>query len=96
LSGHFPSSPTPEPPDIVSGGLGKVGPAESESTRSRTTTGLQRRFVDTLGWLITLVWAVSFILDAIITTYDPPVSIHALMMVVAGAAFGSTLIKRDE
>lgn len=84
MSEQSPLPPTPEPPGSNSSGGG----------RHRTASGLQRRFVDTLGWLITGIWSVSFILDAAVKTYDPPVSIHALMMVVAGAAFGSTLIKR--
>ena len=61
----------------------------------RTDTGLQRKFVDVLGWVITGAWGISFILDAVVKTYDPHPTIHALMMVVAGAAFGSTFIKRE-
>lgn len=66
------------------------------SDSGRTAGGLQRRFVDVLGWTITAVWAASFIVDALVRTYDPPVSIHALMMIVAGAAFGSALIQRGD
>lgn len=68
----------------------------SDGSDGRTTGGLQRKFVDTLGWLITGAWAASFLLDAAIRDYDPPVSVHALMMVVAGAAFGSSLIHRGD
>jgi hypothetical protein len=57
---------------------------------------LQRRFVDILGWVITSVWGLSFILDAAIKSYDPPPIVHALMMLVAGAAFGSTFIQKEE
>jgi hypothetical protein len=27
--------------------------------------------------------------------YEPPVTVHALMMIVAGAAFGSSLFQRN-
>jgi hypothetical protein len=60
----------------------------------RTKAGLQRRFVDILAWIIVGAWGSSFVLDAVVTTYDPPPVIHALMMVVAGAAFGSTFIHK--
>lgn len=52
--------------------------------------------MDVLGWVITGAWAASFVLDAVVKTYDPPWTIHALMMVVAGAAFGSTLIVKGD
>jgi hypothetical protein len=47
-----------------------------------------------LAWIIVGAWGSSFVLDAVVTTYDPPPVIHALMMVVAGAAFGSTFIHK--
>lgn len=85
MSEQAPSSDMPEPLVTGSGGLG-----------NRTTGGLQHRFVDVLGWLITFAWGISFVLDAAVKEYEPPVSVHALMMVVAGAAFGSSLIKKGE
>lgn len=77
-------SSTPNSPDNPSDGLG------------RTRTGLQRRFVDVLAWVITGTWAISFVLDAAVKSYDPPPILHALMMLVAGAAFGSTFIQKEE
>jgi len=41
---------------------------------------------------ITVVWAVSFVIDAVNPMYDPPASIGTLMMAVAGALFGGTAI----
>jgi hypothetical protein len=62
----------------------------------RTPSGLQRRFVDVLGWGIFGLWSASFLVDMIPNySYDPPAGIHVLMTMVAGAAFTSTLIKRN-
>lgn len=79
---------TPRQPDTVSN---RPGITEKES--KRTHTGLSQKFVDVLGWIITGMWALSMILHAINIGYEPPASIHILMMVVAGAAFGTTFIK---
>lgn len=49
-------------------------------------------------WLtvvITLAWAVSFIVDIARTDYDPPASVHALMLIVAGAVFGDGLVRSN-
>ena len=46
-----------------------------------------------LAVLITAAWAVSFILDIVVKEYDPPASVHALMMIVAGGVFGEGLIR---
>lgn len=46
-----------------------------------------------LAIVITVAWAISFLLDIVIQGYDPPPSVHALMMMVAGAVFGEGLIK---
>lgn len=43
--------------------------------------------------VITVVWAVSFLVDIVVEEYDPPPSVHALMMIVAGAVFGEGLIR---
>lgn len=59
----------------------------------RTHAGLNQRFVDVLGWMITGVWALSMILHAINIGYEPPPSIHLLMMTVAGATFGTNFIR---
>lgn len=46
-----------------------------------------------LAIVITVVWAISFIVDIIVLEYNPSASVHALMMIVAGAVFGEGLIK---
>jgi hypothetical protein len=77
------SSSTPKPQDKKFTGRGP----------NRTQAGMTQRFVDVLGWVITAAWSISMILHAANIGYEPPVSIHALMAVVAGAAFGTNLIK---
>jgi hypothetical protein len=54
---------------------------------------VNNRLVNWLAVVITVIWAISFVLDAVITKYDPPESVHALMLIVAGAAFTGTVIK---
>lgn len=46
-----------------------------------------------LAIVITGAWAVSFIVDIVNKNYDPPASVHGLMMMVAGAVFGEGLIR---
>lgn len=55
---------------------------------------MDKRLVTALGWTILTVWVVGMILDAA-TTYDPPATLHALMTMLAGAAFGNAL-RRDD
>lgn len=52
-----------------------------------------RRITLMLAYVITAAWAVSFTVDIIVPTYDPPGSVHALMMMVAGATFGEGLLR---
>lgn len=42
---------------------------------------------------VTLLWAVSMIVDMVNPMYDPPSGIHSLMLVVAGGIFGAEAIK---
>lgn len=60
---------------------------------ARTPGGLQRRFVDTLAWGISILWAFSFIVDMTPYPYDPPGYMGPLMLLVAGGAFATNLIK---
>lgn len=48
-----------------------------------------------LAIVITSAWAISFIVDIVNKAYDPPASIHALMLIVAGAVFGDGLIRSN-
>lgn len=47
-----------------------------------------------VGWSIVAVWAFSIGLDVFLPEYDPPPTIHLLMMLVAGAMFGPTITGR--
>lgn len=84
MPGSESRSPTP----------GRKG-STSKRPPARSSGGLQRRFVDALAWIITGAWGVSFVMDIVRPAYDPPGVLHALMLTVAGAAFGSTLIRRE-
>lgn len=44
--------------------------------------------------VITGAWTISFLVDIVVETYDPSPSVHALMMIVAGAVFGEGLFRR--
>lgn len=83
------SSPLPPTPKQ------QAKPSDGPGSGERTNTGLQRRFVDALAWLITSAWISSFIMDATVVRYDPPPTVHGLMMLVAGAAFASSLLRKD-
>jgi hypothetical protein len=84
LSGSPPQSPTPKLPDSHS---------NFDDDKKKVTYPLSPRFVEVLGWVITCIWALSMFLHALNIGYEPPPSIHVLMMVVAGAAFGTNFIK---
>jgi hypothetical protein len=66
----------------------------SSSDVERNSGGLKNSFVDFLAYLITASWIASFLLDMVKSDYDPPAIIHGLMMAVATAAFGSSIISR--
>jgi hypothetical protein len=51
------------------------------------------RIAMALAVVITVAWALSFFIDIVVKVYDPPASVHALMMIVAGAVFGEGLLK---
>lgn len=51
------------------------------------------RFRRRFATLITAAWAVSFVLDAVVATYDPPAGMHTLMLAVAGWTFGRPVVE---
>lgn len=62
---------------------------------------MDKRLAAAIAIVITTAWAVSFILGALNPAYNPPPSIHPLMLIVAGAAFGTAIrttkkVKDDE
>ena len=54
------------------------------------------RLATAIAITITVVWLASVVLDAVWPKYDPPTSIHPLMMAVAGWAFGQRYLRRKE
>jgi len=47
-----------------------------------------------IAWAVVVAWLASIIVDATVPTYEPPASIHILMMLVAGALFGPRIARR--
>lgn len=39
------------------------------------------------GWIVLVAWAVSFVLDVVVVTYDPPAGLQPLALAVAGYLF---------
>ena len=54
---------------------------------------LDKRIVNGIAILVSLVWAISFVADILITGYDPSPFIHLAMMTVVGAAVGHGFIR---
>lgn len=57
---------------------------------------MDKRIINAIAITALTLWSISFVLDAIIKTYDPPASVHIIMMTVAGAAFGGTIFKKEK
>lgn len=53
------------------------------------------RIVTAAAVVIITAWAVSFLVDIVSSSYEPPPTVHALMMIVAGWAFGVTAFGRN-
>lgn len=52
-------------------------------------TVVDKRIANGIAVTVTAVWAISFIADLFLKSYDPSPFIHMMMMGVAGAALGS-------
>lgn len=52
------------------------------------------RMTKVVGYGVTAAWLVSFVVDVVSPTYDPPAAIHAAMMMVVGALFGHRVLSR--
>lgn len=46
------------------------------------------------GWSVVVAWVAAIIADVVVPGYDPPDSIHVLMLVVVTALFAPTIIGR--
>jgi hypothetical protein len=49
-----------------------------------------------IGVGVFLVWAVSYIAGVLNSSYDPPIEINAVMLIVAGFFFGGGLKKKGK
>lgn len=47
-----------------------------------------------LGWASVVAWLASLTLAAVDRTYHPDPSVHVVLMVVAGALFGPSIVRR--
>ena len=56
---------------------------------SRSTDWLSTAFAVIVG----SVWTVSFLADIFMATYEPPLGLHAVMLIVVGAIFGVKIAK---
>lgn len=57
---------------------------------------MDKRLAAAIAIVITTAWAVSFILGALNPDYNPPASIHPLMLIVAGGAFGTAVFTKKK
>lgn len=48
-----------------------------------------------IALVVTAVWAISFLADIALKSYNGSPYVHAIMMVVAGAAFSGSLVKKN-
>jgi hypothetical protein len=52
-----------------------------------------RKLTVRVAYVILVAWAVSFVVDIFVPTYEPPPSVHALMVIVAGSLFGESVFR---
>lgn len=53
---------------------------------------MDKRLSAAIAVVITIAWAVSFIVGILNSNYSPPPTLGPLMMIVAGAMFGNAVI----
>jgi hypothetical protein len=56
---------------------------------------VDKRITNVIAVTVTAAWLISFLMDIVVKSYEPPVSVHALMMMVAGAAFAEGVVKKN-
>lgn len=52
---------------------------------------MSSRVTSSLAIVVTVIWSLSMLYDAINTSYDPPAPIHGAFMLVLGGVFGARL-----
>ena len=49
-----------------------------------------------IAWIVTVLWAASYVADMAMTTYEAPAGVQALMVVVAGGLFARPFVKSSQ
>jgi hypothetical protein len=82
---------------VSPGSFAKETVTKTRKTTERTSSGLQKRFVDVLGWTVLAVWAIGFGVDMLDLKkgWDLPAGIWGLMTLVCGAAFVGGALKKE-
>lgn len=57
---------------------------------------MSQRVTTILALLVSFVWALSMVLDAVNRAYDPPAGIHGALMLVLGGVFGARLVNKND
>lgn len=72
----------------------RVTAADKRSQIEKERLSAKARQAIIMTYVITAVWAISFLVDIMVKTYDPPPAIHAAMMVAAGGTFSQGVFTR--
>jgi len=91
------SSGAASPPSDESSVSVKDEPKKKKKS-TRTSSGLQQKFVDVLAWTIFVLWAIGFLVDMmdLKKNWDLPPGMWGLMTFVCGAAFVAQAIGKKD
>lgn len=56
---------------------------------------MNQRVSNIVALVVTTVWAISFLADIPMKSYEPSPYIHAIMLTVAGSAVANSMVKRN-
>lgn len=57
---------------------------------------MDKRIVNAIAVVVTVVWAASFIADIVLRDYDPSPYLHFIFAMIVGSAFGTKFLNRGE
>ena len=57
---------------------------------------MTRKAKTIFAFIVLFIWAVSFLADIAMNSYEPPIALHPVMMVVAGYVMRATRLKVAE
>lgn len=83
-------------PELVGSASGSEKDRKDDH-QDRTSSGMQQRFVDVLGWGIFSLWAIGFSIDMLDLKkgWDLPPGIWGLMTILSGGAFVAQALKKE-